>query len=135
MVDTSQLIKDEHDIFSSRRVACILENDQLHNMIISSPTKNILSRIFQEKTRLGPDMTKERELFEGENCLISRDYKMTQLFSSEIFLVGERHTADLLMSTFEGFEGIFNKLWISETIYEYNLVAYYNGDKPEIGRG
>lgn len=135
-MDTSLLIKDAQDLFRSRSVACLLENDQLHLMIKSSPVKNILSKIYNEKTSLlKHNMVEERSLFETDKCLITRDYKMTQLVSSDVVLIGERHTADLLMATLEGLGGVFNKMWISDKIiFEYNLVSYYNGDKPEIAR-
>lgn len=127
MVDTSQLIKNERDIFTSKKVACILLNEQLHNLIVSSPTKNILWRIF-ERTRLRPDMTREREILGGERCLFTRSPDMFQLLRSDIFLVGERSAANLLFSAFYMAENLLNKLWFNENIklYEYNKVLYYS---------
>ena len=135
VVDTSQLVKNEQDIFSTSKVACMLKQDQLHNMIGSSSTKNILSRILYEKTRLRPDMAKERELLKSDHCLAERSPKLLSLFSSDnFFFVGERNMFHIFLTAFSLVDGFFNKLWIAEKIYEYNLVIYYNADKPTIGR-
>ena len=128
-------VKDERDIFTTQKVACMLENEQLTNLIASSPTKNILWRIFNEKTRLRPDMIKEREIIERDRCLLFRDPKMIQLLRSDIFLVGETTAGNLLMSSSYLFEEMSNKLWVNQrSFYEYNLVIYYNSDKSRIGR-
>ena len=92
MVDTSQLIKDEHDLFSTKRVACLFKNEQMMNMIASSPNKNVLSRVLNQKTRLRPDMMKERELFEGDHCLLTPSVKLLTLMEfveSKIYLLGK----------------------------------------------
>ena len=86
MIKSSQLVKDHHDIFSTRKVACFLENDTLHIMAVKSPVKSILSRIFHAKTRLRPDMVKERAMVKGDRCLTARSPEMFDLFNSDIFL-------------------------------------------------
>ena len=73
VVDTSQLIKDVHDVFSSRKIACFVAHNQLYDMILSSPTKNILWKIFNEKTGLREDMVEERKLLSGDRCLVSKN--------------------------------------------------------------
>ena len=136
VVDTSQLVKDEQDIISTSKVACMLKDDQLHSLIVSSRTKNVLRRIFHEKTRLRPDMARERAILENDRCLLPSDYvKITKIIQiSDVFLVGERTLANLLLTSLSMLEGLLKKLWIPEKIYEYNNVVYYNRDKQWIGR-
>ena len=86
VVNTDDLIKDKNDVLNTRKLACILKDDQLHSMIVSSPTKNILGRIY-EKTKLRPDMVNERAILEGDRCLSGREPKMASLITSDIFLV------------------------------------------------
>ena len=114
----------------------MLKDDQLHSMIVSSSTKNVLWRIFHEKTRLRPDMARERAILENDRCLLPSDYvKITKIMQiSDIFIVGERTIANILLPSLYMLEGIFKKLWIPEKIYEYNQVVYYNRDKQWIGR-
>lgn len=76
MVDTSHLIKNERDIFTSKKMACVAQDDQLVTMILSSPTKNILSKVYYEKTKLRPNMVKERQFFKSGRCLLYRDMKL-----------------------------------------------------------
>ena len=76
VVDTSQLIKDEHDIFNSPRMACMVKGNQLDQMISSSPVKGTLFKIYNEKTKLRPEMKKERELLDGDRCWLGRDPKV-----------------------------------------------------------
>ena len=85
MVDTSQLIKNKQDLLSTKKVACMVENEQMMNLIISSPTKNILSRIFYEKTRLRPDMVEERAIFGIDRCLLSRQPEMIKVKHLEMY--------------------------------------------------
>ena len=136
VVDTSQLIKNENEILSTRKVACMGKNDQLVNMIISSPTKNIMWRIFHEKTRLRPDMVKEREILEDDRCLLARNLEKLEkiLKSTRIYLIADRRMIDLVLASSFIFENNIKKLWISQPLYEYNKVIYYhNGNNPTIG--
>lgn len=130
MVDTSELVKDERDIFSTKRPACIAEGDQLHNMIINTPTnlpnKNILLRIFEKKTLLPPEMSNVREALESDYCLINRDFpKLFNLFFSPIFLVHPRTTGHYFLITFWSDNILTNeKIWSNQkVIFEYNLVS------------
>ena len=107
----------------------------MHNLITSSPTKNILSRIFYEKTRLRPDMVEERAILGKDRCLITRDRLVMQLLDSEFYLFGERKLGTLLMGVPLFVEAMPKKLWLNERdIYEYNLVIYHIREKPRIGK-
>ena len=93
-------------------------------MILSSPTRNILSRIFYEKTQFRSDMEAEREILKKDRCLLFRDPKVLQLLKSDLYLCGERTGGNLLMSSSFLFEGMFKKLWVNKrAIFEYNLVS------------
>ena len=136
MVDTSQLIKDERDILSTWKVACVLENGQLYNQAVSSrDKKNIISKIFYEKTRLRSDMAKERNILGGDRCLLSKDpTKISKLLNSDVYLVAERNLADFFLSGTFLVSGALKKLWISESrIFEYKKVIYYHAEKTDVG--
>ena len=130
MVDTSPLIKDERDVLSTKKLACLI-NDQLAYMAASAPPKSTLWRIFHEFSRLRPEMMKERAILGNDQCLLPKHPRVLDLFSGEIYLVNERWP--ILASMFM-FESIFKKMWLSEKIYEYSQFYYYNGDKARIGR-
>ena len=134
MVDTSQLIKDEHDLFSSRLFPCFFDNDQLSNLIVSLPTKNVLSRIFYEKTRLRPDRVEQRKILGKDRCLMSPDIQMLRLLKIGGFLFAERKVLHLLLAMPVFVESMPNKMWLREMNYEYNLVTYYRRDKPRLGK-
>lgn len=123
-MDTSQLLKDEQDIFSSPKVACFLKNDQLHSMVISTQVKNILSRIFAEKTFFRADMLEERALL-GDRCLFTSDFiKIAKIIQdSDVFMLGEGTLMNMLMAGMSLLEGVFKKMWLNEKpLYEYNHV-------------
>ena len=134
MVDTSQLISNERDIFRSSETACFCENDPLMNLIISSPNKNILSKIFWEKTWLNPSMKKERELLKEDRCIIRDFSKLPSLFRSPIYLIGELNSANVILASLASLlEGALKAIWLNEkNLYEYRHVLYYNPAKPEI---
>ena len=109
------------------------------SMITSMPTrsnKNILS-ILYEKTRLRPELAKEREIIGRDRCLIARDLSKIEklLESTSIFFVGDRRQADLMLATSSMFAHLIPKLWISpKAIYEHPKVIYYqNANNPTIG--
>ena len=115
---------DEHDLLTSQKTACMMKDDQLHNMVTSSPTiKNTLYKVY-ERTKLRPDMTKERAILETERCLVTRQHKMFYLLCSTNFVfIGERLMANLCLAAASMIEGIFKAAWLNErTIYEYRQV-------------
>ena len=126
MVDTSQLIKDERDIFSTNsKVACFAKGEQLHNLILRSQT-NVLTKIFNERSKFRTQMVRERELFTDGNCLITHDPDMADLMHSPIYILSPRTTANIFMVLFHMMQGIFKELWVSsKSIYEYKLLIYY----------
>lgn len=62
-------------------------------MIATSTTKNILWKIYHEGTRLKADMVKEREILDGDRCLIEGNPKVFAIFESDIYLIGERQVS------------------------------------------
>ena len=113
-------------------------NEQLMNMITSSTTKNVLSRIFYVKTQLQPDMVKERALLKKDRCLLATDLGSFNVVysSNNIFIIGAKSFGNLVLgSSSLVFEFFKNQIWISKkSIYEFNLAFYFNGDKPRIGK-
>ena len=65
----------------------MLQNEQLHHLIVTSPAKSILWKIY-EKTRLRADMKQDRELLKGDRCLLSRNAAMFRIIDSDVFLIG-----------------------------------------------
>ena len=122
-------------------MACVAQDDQLVSMIFSSKTKNIISKVYYEKTRLRPDMIKERKYFKTGRCLLYREvrlvYEMVKtgrkiecLISiaysnlafqsplliirkpfSDFFLFGPKTTGDIILVSLRAFEGFYRKLW------------------------
>lgn len=123
VVDTSQLIKNEQEILKTPKVACFWKNGLLYERIENSPAKSILGMIY-EKTRLKPEMEKERQML-GDRCLLSLDLKMLKLaISKDVFLLGEQDAANLLFSAAYLVRGVFTKAWILESgIHPHNLVC------------
>ena len=103
-------------------------------MIVSSPNKNIVSKIFYDKTRLRPDMTGEREIMGDDRCLFRTSRSMFGFikYHENVFVVGERYARNVLLSIplFEGAK-IFDAF---NNIFEYPLANFFNPDKPEIGQ-
>lgn len=106
------------------------------NLILNTPNKNnknILWRLAHEKTRLRPDMVKERELLSGDRCLLSSSRRMFELLFSDIFVVGERNAVNMLLAL-PLFVDDKNKVWAGQKkFYEYPLALYYNVEKPWLG--
>lgn len=133
VVNTSQLIKDDQDLFSSQKVACFIEEEHLTSLIASAPSKNVLTRVFNEKTWLPPGMTKERHILKSDRCLMKRNPSIYSLFNSNFYLIGERSSANYVLAISFMFERLFKKLWINErAISEYPLMMYHARDKPKI---
>lgn len=134
VIDTSDLVKDDKDVFSTSKTACILRDSESFSMIISSPAGSILRKLY-EKTRLRPDPVKERETLGSDRCLITRDpFQVTNLGKLNVFFVGEKKLADFGFAS-SSLEGIDYKFWVSKKpIHEYNHVIYHSPYKPTIGR-
>ena len=132
MVDTSELVIDEEDAFRSRRVACVLGTGQLASLIAATPNKNVLWRLYHEKTRLREDMESERQLLGKDNCWITDDPNMFQLLKADGFALGERNVKNFLISIPGTFVDV--GLFCNNRIYEYALSLFYTVDKPWIGR-
>ena len=128
VIDTSHLIKNVRDIFSSQKVACLLNNDQLHNMMVSSAPNSVLRRMY-ERTKLRTDMVRERQSLGSNRCLITRQPAMIDLFSSNIFILGERKMAALFATASSFIKGVFNRIWLNEkesSIFEFNQVKKFD---------
>ena len=106
----------------------MFNGEELTNMAVRSPTNNLLWRIFHEKTRLRPDMVKEREFVNGDRCLLRQGPKLLNFMASDsFFLVIERGVANLLFSLSFMFKHVLKKLWANgKDIYEYNKMLYYS---------
>lgn len=125
IVDTSELLTDKRDIFSSRHVACFFYDQQEMNMAKTSPANNLLTRIFRKKTYLRPDQVKEREVVQNDRCFVVAGEKNLELMNSDLFMV----SSELHFSFFLGFVSAvdFHKtFWVGKVIHEYNLVTYYS---------
>ena len=130
VVNTSQLIKDDFDLLNNQKVACFLEDEHLTSTITNSPSKNVLTRVFNEKTWLREDMKKEREMLKSGRCMLSRNPSISALLDSDVYFIGERSLANYLLANPIFFKSLFKKLWVNErAIAEYPLVVYHTRDK------
>ena len=136
MTDTSQLVIDAGDIFRTNKVACILKYGQMYDLVVGSPNnRNLLWKIFHEKTKIRSDMKKENEIFPDGRCLVGLiGFKILEIISSKVFFVGDRRLADFFLSGTFFIEGSIKKIWISEKLYEYPQVIYYAAGKSMIGK-
>ena len=130
-MDTSQLILTAEDIFESKRVACMVNQGTEMFLASSSPINNLLTRIYNEKTYLQPEMKKEREIFKSDRCLFTRDSKtLSATFTNENTLtVGSTTSSNFWFVLFSHFleEDSNIKIWISpQLIYEFSVSIYYS---------
>lgn len=101
----------------------------------NSPAGSILSKIY-EKTKFRPDMVKERAILPNKDrCFVYQDYKMVNLLTSDqIFMIGGRSMANIFMGLSFMADRFFKKVWISQSLYDFNQVIYFRADKPRIGK-
>lgn len=139
MVDTSQLIKNTEDVLATSKVACLLENDEIAKIAASLPRKSILSKIYYDKTRLRPNMNRERQLLGQERCLIQRNPKLLSLLDIDAYFVSEKTQLNLVMASALMFSEERRRLWIyGKDLYSYNRVFLYSlrhkENKQRIGK-
>ena len=86
--------------------------------VTSSPVKNknVLSRLYYEKTVLRPDMVRERKLLKGDRCFLFRDPSILEVLNFDIFIVGPRTYGHVLLASTYYFGGFPKKGWISEEV-------------------
>ena len=126
VVDTSELIKNEEDIFSTNRVACFLKDEQEMKIAESSATNNLLTRIFRERTLFRTDQEKEKKILGTDRCILEINERIGWLTNSQIFLIASKLHLSYLVALTNGLE-LARNLWISsQTIHQFNLVIYYN---------
>lgn len=137
VVNTSQLIKDMHELLSTQKIACLMETEPSTQMIASMPRNSVLFKVYNEKTRLREDMAKEeREIIKKDHCIVGRDASIYGLLGMDAFILAERKAVSTILVNSYLFERFFTKIWLHERpVYEYAQVIYYNRDKdPRIGR-
>lgn len=102
-----------------------MARDQLHQMITTSPNRDILTEIF-EKTRLKPEMAKERSLLKGERCLLTKDPEILDLMTPDFFFVAPGVLLDMFLNFSFMLPKFFKRIWINSNVKDYNLVLYYS---------
>ena len=110
----------------------MLDSGQFVSLIAATPNKNVLWRLYHEKTRLREDMESERQLLGKDNCWITDDPNMFQLLKADGFALGERNVKNFLISIPGTFVDV--GLFCNNRIYEYALSLFYTVDKPWIGK-
>ena len=107
----------------------MLEGDEMMNIALSSPIKNVIWRIYQSKLYLKPEMEEERTIINDVRCRLPRSLKIFELFKPAFFLIMERSQANLFLANSNMLQGVGNKpkLWMyGRNLYSYNRVFYYN---------
>ena len=110
----------------------MLAAGQLASLIAVTPNKNVLWKLFYEKTRLREDMVKERQVLGSDHCWITGQSNMFQLLNSDVFALGERNLKNFLLSIPGAFTD--KDVFCNNKIYEYTLSLFYTVDKPWIGK-
>lgn len=130
VIDTSDIIKDKQDLFSSKRVNCFMDEETETNMALTAPKGSILSKLYDEKTILSERMVKEKSILKNDRCLFKRDSSIVSLLNSYLYLTGSETAFYFLEIAFSQF-GSLGKIWIlDQDIYEFNIVFYYNLRNP-----
>lgn len=126
VVDTSDLMQTEQDLFNTRRVACFLDKEKEMNLATDLTNKNILTRIYNEKTKFRADQVKERKLCNNERCLFPRDLRTIDLIDSDLYSIGSKTLFNFFLAFFAQFNAN-KKMWKApKPIQQYNSVFYYN---------
>lgn len=115
MVDTSQLVKDYGDIFSTSKVACFISGEETTNLAASAQRNSPLWRLYHERSLLRADMAEAREKLNGNRCIATKNPKILDLLKEDDFyVVVERSQGDMLMAASFMLQDLVNKIWISE---------------------
>ena len=66
-------------------------------------------------------MIEEKEALKKDRCLLVVKFEMIKVLSTEVYLVGQKGVANLLLASL--IEGIFHKLWLNQRhVYEFSQV-------------
>lgn len=124
VVDTTQLIKDNREIFTTHRTACMVANDELTSLAASSPN-NILHKIYSEKTYLPDYLLEERTIMGGSRCIMPRTLKLVRLLESDgIYLVIEQGLGSLVLASSFLAGNTVKRLWVNgKNLYAYPKVS------------
>ena len=139
VVNTSLLIKDMDDLLSTQKIACLMKAEPSTHMIASMPRNSVLFKVYNEKTRLGEDKIKEREVIKSDRCLLETDPRIFDraysIFDLDAFILSERKISSIVLVNAYLFKAFFDKIWLNNrAFFEYAQVIYYTRDKPRIGR-
>lgn len=127
VVNTKQLVNSLQDVLLTDRVACFADQEQEMNLLNmpNFPKNNLLYRVFNEKTKLPPDLKAERKLLQNDHCFLHRDPSLEGLSTSDrVFFLGSQTMLSFMLTIMAMVPSIREKgIWISgETLFEYNLV-------------
>lgn len=96
IVDTSDLVKNSHDLLNTDKVLCWTKQNTEVNLALSLPKSAILSRLYYEKSNFKKSQKEEKALL-SDKCLLGRDLN---LLESPLFK--NRRNYILVMSKQEG---------------------------------
>ena len=123
-----------HDLFSSDRVACFFDQEQMNMIHSLKMQKSLLSKIFNEKTTFPKEMAFERRLLKRDRCLIrpQEDQDLIDLTKSDrIFFVFSQTVLAFILMLLSFMKDRMRGIWVAEEIIEeYNLVGYYSKRHP-----
>lgn len=125
VVDSSGVIKNTADIFTTNRTACYLENDIEHTLALTSPNNSLLTRIYHEKTKLTKPMAGLRNKRIKDRCIIEKSIDNADFHVDDAFgVVGEQMAYVLL----RGLSDIKSKniIWVCQNeVYSLNFHIYH----------
>ena len=131
VIDTSDIIANKNNAFTTKRVNCFIEKETEIAMSLSAPKGSILNRLY-EKTILNKDMLEEKLILKSDRCLIKKDSSViVRLARSHLFFTGSETASYFFLAFISQFDLPMKGWMLDKDIYEYNTVLYYNLRNPE----
>lgn len=72
VVNLDELIKNEHDILNTKKVACIVKQEMEIHKASNYSKNSIFSRLIDKKINFHKEMILERSLFKNHKCIIAK---------------------------------------------------------------
>ena len=128
VVDSSELIKSDHELLNTNKVACLVKEEIETNIF---DPNSLISQVIKKKMNFRKDQTVENSLFDTGKCLLQKGTPMHLLFNSPVFYVGTQ-IFELSIYWVYTFTGMSFKVWrYSKPVHEVNHVLYYSMKNPD----
>ena len=125
VVDSSGVIKDKVDIFTTNRTACYVEGDIEHTLALTSPNDSLLTRIYNEKNKLTKPIKGLRNKRIKDRCIIEKTLDNSNFHVEDAFGVLGEQMAYILLRALSDVKSK-DILWIGQNeVYSLNYHIYH----------